>query len=75
VSQERLCTAAEVAEHLSVPESWVREHTRSGAMPAVHLGRYWRYDLNDVLEWVAQCKTPGRPVTFRRHAPRVEGRA
>jgi excisionase family DNA binding protein len=40
---ERLLTAAEVAELLAVPVSWVRESTRSGAMPCVGLGRYKRY--------------------------------
>ena len=39
---ERLLDAAEVAEWLGVPVSWVRESTRSGAMPCVELGRYRR---------------------------------
>jgi len=30
---DRLLTTAEVAELLAVPISWVRESTRSGAMP------------------------------------------
>ena len=34
----RLLDAAEVAELLNVPVSWVRESTRSGAMPCVSLG-------------------------------------
>jgi excisionase family DNA binding protein len=62
----RLVDAAEVAEWLGVPVSWVRESTRSGAMPAVPLGRYWRYDLDDIDEWIASCKQPGRPITFRK---------
>ena len=66
----RLCTAKVVARLLDVPESWVREHTRSGAMPAIPIGRYWRYDLDDVRAWIDSCKQPGRPVTFRRHSPR-----
>jgi excisionase family DNA binding protein len=48
----RLVTAREIAEVLSVPETWVREHTRSGAIPHVELGRYRRYDLDEVLAWV-----------------------
>ena len=40
---ERLLIADEVAEPLSVPVSWVRESTRSGAMPCGELGRYKRY--------------------------------
>lgn len=34
-------------------------------MPCVVLGRYRRYDLADVEEWLASCKTPGRPVVLR----------
>ena len=37
---ERLLDANEVAERLHVPVSWVRESTRSSAMPHVSLGRY-----------------------------------
>ena len=58
---ERLRTADEVA----VPVSWVRESTRSGAMPAVRLGRHWRYDRAAVLVWLESCKQPGRVVTLR----------
>jgi len=37
---------------LSVPERWVREHTRSGLIPHVRLGRYVRYRREAVLAWV-----------------------
>jgi excisionase family DNA binding protein len=67
---ERLLTAAEIAEMLSVPVSWVRESTRSGAIPCVQLGRYRRYVLEDVLAWLDECKRPGRPVALRRVDPR-----
>ncbi len=66
---DRLLTAPEVAELLAVPVGWVREHTRSGAIPCVELGRYRRYDRGDVLEWVAGLKAGGAPA-FRRHQPR-----
>lgn len=46
---ERLLDANEVASMLNVPVSWVRESTRSGAMPVVELGRYKRYRETDVL--------------------------
>jgi excisionase family DNA binding protein len=62
---ERLLTAQEVAELLAVPVSWVRESTRSGAVPCVELGRYRRYRREDVEAWLASCSKPGRPVAFR----------
>jgi excisionase family DNA binding protein len=68
---DRLLTAEDVAEMLSVPVSWVRESSRSGAIPCVRLGRYVRFVEGDVLEWLEQCKTPGRPVALRRHEPKT----
>lgn len=66
---DRLLTAAEVAELLSVPVSWVREATRSGAIPHVRLGRYVRYREADVLAWLEECSRPGRPVALRKFQP------
>ncbi len=54
-------------ELLNVPESWVREHTRSGRIPHVQLGRYVRYRQEAVVKWVcAQEET-----AFRKHRPRI----
>jgi excisionase family DNA binding protein len=66
----QLVDAAAVAEMLAVPVSWVREMTRSGALPSVALGRYRRYDVDDVLAWLESCKTPGRSIAFRTTNPR-----
>jgi excisionase family DNA binding protein len=68
---ERLLDAQEVAELLNVPVSWVRESTRSGALPSIALGRYRRYDRQAVLDWLESCKRPGRPIALRR----IGGRA
>jgi excisionase family DNA binding protein len=66
---ERLVDAQAIAERLGVPVSWVRDQTRSGAMPCVELGRYRRYDLEDVDRWLAECKKPGRAIKFRSVSP------
>jgi excisionase family DNA binding protein len=70
VPADRLLAATEVAELLCVPVSWVREHTRSGAIPHVPLGRYVRYDRGDVLAWLEELKAGGGP-RFRKHRPEV----
>jgi excisionase family DNA binding protein len=64
----RLLNAVEVADLLAVPVSWVREHTRSGAIPHITLGRYKRYREDDVLAWVDQLAAGGGP-RFRRYTP------
>ena len=63
---DHLLDAADVAELLSVPKSWVLESARSGALPCVRLGRYVRFDQADVETWVASCKQPGRPISLRK---------
>lgn len=47
-----LLTAAEVAERLGVPASWVREQTRAGTIPHLELGRYRRYQWEAVAAWL-----------------------
>lgn len=67
---EGLLTAAQVAEMLHVPERWVRDHTRSGSIPCVRLGRYVRYRRERVLDWLeaqeAASAVRGRPTPVRR---------
>ncbi len=62
---DRRLTADEVADLLAVPVSWVRESTRSGAMPHVALGRYRRYRQEAVEAWLEECSKPGRLVKLR----------
>jgi excisionase family DNA binding protein len=67
---ERLVDAAEIADRLGVPKSWVLESARSGAIPCVRLGRYVRFCEADVDAWLEQCKSGGHPVAFRTVNPR-----
>jgi excisionase family DNA binding protein len=67
---DRLLTASEVAELLAVPETWVRETTRAGHLPHVRLGRYVRYERDEILAWVESLKSGGGPA-FRKHRPKV----
>ncbi len=67
----RLLTAGELAELLSVPESWVEHHTRQGNIPHLTLGRYKRYELEAVEEWLDSLRAGGRLPRLRRYAPSV----
>jgi excisionase family DNA binding protein len=69
VSEDRLLTAGEVAELLSVTERWVREHTRSGLVPSVRLGRYVRYRRESVLAWIEEQEQGG--AAWRKHKPKA----
>src|SRR5258708_40143099 len=50
---DKLLTAGELAEHLGVPESWVRTEERAGRIPGVRLGKYVRFKLRDVERTLA----------------------
>ncbi len=45
---ERLLTASEMAERLSVPESWIRTEERAGRIPGIRIGRYVRFRASEV---------------------------
>ncbi|HUO05404.1 MAG TPA: helix-turn-helix domain-containing protein [Candidatus Binataceae bacterium] len=45
---ERLLTAGEIAKHLSVPESWVRNEERRGRIPGVRIGKYVRFRASEI---------------------------
>jgi excisionase family DNA binding protein len=58
-SEEKLLTAAELAERLNVPESWVRTEERAGRIPSVRLGKYVRFKLSDVERTLAERSRQG----------------
>jgi len=52
---QNLLTVDELAESLNVPKSWVYSRTRetgSDAMPRIKVGKYCRFVLDDVFEWL-----------------------
>jgi excisionase family DNA binding protein len=70
---ERLVDAAVIAELLSVPKGWVLEQARNGVIPHVRLGRYVRFDADEVRAWVASLSSGGGP-SYRKHRPLVSDR-
>ena len=60
-----LLTAAEVAELLGVPASWVYEQSRLGRIPTVTLGRYRRYRREAIEAWVEQLEGGSTHVADR----------
>jgi excisionase family DNA binding protein len=66
---ERLLDAKELAERLNVPPGWPLEQARAGTIPHVRLGRYVRFEWEDVAEWLASRKAGGTPATFRKYRP------
>ena len=46
-----LLTVDDVAAHLARPKEWVRNAARSGRLPAVKVGAYWRFDPAQLEAW------------------------
>ncbi len=59
VSMEWL-TIQEAAELLRVKVSWIYERTRTNSIPHVKLGKYLRFDRDELIAWVADFKRDGR---------------
>lgn len=69
-----LMTAAEVAQLLGVPVSWVYEQSRHGRIPTVTLGRYRRYRRDAIEAWIERLEgdSVGRSYGgFLRHRGRA----
>lgn len=56
----RLLTAKEVAQQLHVSIWRIHEWTRSRGLPAVHVGRNYRYDPRAVDAWIRTAARPKR---------------
>ena len=52
---EQLLTVEELAEELKTPQSWIYSRTRQtgpDTIPMIRVGKYCRFRLSDVLEWL-----------------------
>jgi excisionase family DNA binding protein len=65
---DRLLTSGELAERLNVPAGWPLEQARAGNIPHVRLGRYVRFEWEDVVGWLDGLKAGGGPA-FRKYQP------
>jgi excisionase family DNA binding protein len=55
MDNQKLLTVGQLAESLNVPKSWVYSRTREtgpDTMPRLKVGKYCRFVLDDVLDWL-----------------------
>ncbi len=58
--KSELLTVHQVAELLQVPVSWVYGRLRKRSqerLPGYRLGKYWRFDREEILAWVTRHQT------------------
>ena len=64
-----LLAIEEAARLLQVKISWLYERTRTNAVPHLKLGKYLRFDEDDLLTWVRQFRRDGRGRGCRSSPP------
>lgn len=52
VNGGRLVNVKQLADLLGVPRSWVYQRTADGSIPMVRVGRYVRFDVRRVMDWL-----------------------
>ena len=51
---QQLMTVAEIAALLQLKPETIREMVRRGQIPAIKVGRVWRFDQDAVRRWIEQ---------------------
>ena len=54
---DRLVDVREMARILNVPVSWLYDRTRKGAIPSIRIGKYVRFNSEEVLAFF-RAKSP-----------------
>lgn len=73
---EGFLTTEEVLEYLQVNLRTVYRLIKAGKIPAVRVGRQWRFRKRDIDAWLeTQRPRSGRPAAGTRPPPAVSGRA
>jgi len=63
---DKLLTADQLAERWQVQTSHVYRLARNGTIPAVRLGRYYRFRLDQIERWETGEREPGVATVERR---------
>ena len=62
----QLLTADQLAERWQVPKSHVYRLARNETIPAVKIGRYYRFRLDQIERWETGEREPGVATVERR---------
>lgn len=62
---EGFLSVEQVAQRLGVPRSWVYTQAEAGKLPAVKLGKYVRFNPEELEKWLLQQRR-GHTLTHDR---------
>jgi excisionase family DNA binding protein len=68
-------TVQEAADLLRVHVSWLYERTRTNSVPHVKLGKYLRFDRDELMAWLNELRRDGRGPEATRRSTRPAVRA
>ena len=51
---EKFLDAKDVAEHLGESERWVYHQAKAGKIPAIRIGKYWKFSPLALQRWLEQ---------------------
>jgi excisionase family DNA binding protein len=56
-------TIEEAAVLIGVKKSWLYERTRTNAVPHMKIGKYLRFDREELLAWLDQFRRDGKSAS------------
>ncbi|MFB3818194.1 MAG: helix-turn-helix domain-containing protein [Candidatus Methylomirabilales bacterium] len=59
----------EAAALIGVKKSWLYERTRTNSVPHLKIGKYLRFDRDELTAWLAQFRRDGTSTPVRRSGP------
>ena len=57
MANRRILTVSELAEHLNVHRITIYRLLKNGNLPGFKIGRVWRFDLDEIGEWMSSGKS------------------
>jgi excisionase family DNA binding protein len=68
-----LLTAEEAAAHLRIHTKTVQKLARTGVVPCIRMGKYWRFYLSALDAWLrARENDPSQPFRVKRQEMDLE---
>jgi len=71
-------TIDEAAALIRVPKSWLYDRTRTNTIPHIKLGKYLRFERDELVAWARQFRRDGRgpgPQSYGRRAAQRKNQA
>jgi excisionase family DNA binding protein len=57
MANRRILTVSELAEHLNVHRITIYRLLKNGNLPGFKIGRVWRFDLDEIGQWMSSGKS------------------